>query len=119
MLIAEDNAVNALILTNMLTKLNHSVEHVEDGAKAVARALDGDIDIVFMDVHMPFLNGVEATKQIRQKYSAVELPIIGATAGAFADQHSECVGAGMNDVLVKPFPKERLLSILSSCRRHK
>ncbi len=118
-LIAEDNAVNALILTNMLTKLNHSVEHVEDGAKAVARALDGDIDIVFMDVHMPFLNGVEATKQIRQKYSAVELPIIGATAGAFDDQHSECVGAGMNDVLVKPFPKERLLSILSSCRRHK
>lgn len=116
-LIAEDNSVNALILKNMLGNMNCTVDHVENGRLAVEHALRDDVDIIFMDVHMPVLDGLQATEKIRRKYGADELPIIGATAGALGEEREVCVQAGMNDVLIKPFTRERLLSILSACTR--
>ena len=117
MLIAEDNSVNALILKNMLGNMNCTVDHVENGRLAVEHALREDLDVIFMDVHMPVLDGLQATEKIRRKYGADELPIIGATADALGEEREVCVRAGMNDVLIKPFTRERLLSILSACTR--
>ena len=69
MLIAEDNSVNALIL-KYLGNMNCTVDHVENGRLAVEYALRDDVDVIFMDVHMPVLDGLQAT----EKYGEVELP---------------------------------------------
>ena len=109
-LVAEDNRVNALIARAFLEKLGHNVTHVENGRLAVkAVAEDGGFDLVFMDVHMPEMDGIEATVKIRELPGCEGLPIIGLTAEAFVERHQEFRRAGMADVLTKPFTEEQLI----------
>ena len=96
---AEDNEVNALIATAFLEKFGHSVRHEENGKLAVAAINEEAIDVVFMDIHMPEMDGIEATRQIRNVHDASALPIIGLTAEAFLERHALFMDAGMNGVL--------------------
>ena len=108
-LIAEDNAINAVVAQALLEQLHCNVEHVDNGLKAVARVEESDFDVVFMDVHMPVMDGIEATSRIRKLAGNVgKVPIIGLTAEAFKERHVTFKQAGMDDVVTKPVTLEAL-----------
>ncbi|NQW01881.1 MAG: response regulator [Rhodospirillales bacterium] len=114
MLIAEDNEVNAIIAKAFLEKFGHKVKHVENGALAVEAVEEGWADLILMDVHMPVMNGIDATKAIRLTQQGKKLPIIGLTAEAFAERHVLFKEAGMNGVLTKPFTEQQLADIIAA-----
>lgn len=124
-LIAEDNAINALLAVAMLGKQGHDVVHVENGREVVemvASSIEKDsavapFDLVLMDVHMPELDGLQATGEIRKlltENTAHEkyLPIIALTANAMAEDREICLAAGMDDYLAKPIEKDELTDLL-------
>ncbi|MEH6476030.1 MAG: ATP-binding protein [Sneathiella sp.] len=112
-LVAEDNHVNALVTSSFLEKLGHRCEVVENGQLAV-QALDfARFDMVLMDVHMPVLDGIEATRKIRQNFPMDTLPIVGVTAEAFTDRHKYMREIGMTDILTKPFTKDQLQRVIN------
>lgn len=109
-LVAEDNAINQKIVRIMLQKAGCDVLAVDDGNKAVEAVQTGQFDLVLMDLHMPQLDGLEATRQIRALQSgAKEVPIIALTASAFTDDRDRCLSAGMNDFITKPIKLDYLL----------
>lgn len=106
-LVAEDNDVNWEILSMLLSMHGIESTHAENGQIAVdvlAASRPGDYDLVFMDVQMPVMNGIEATKAIRalpdERIS--EIPIIATTANAFSEDVAVCLEAGMNGHIAKP-----------------
>lgn len=108
-LLAEDNAINAVVAQALLERLNCIVEHVDNGLKAAARVEEGGIDVVFMDVHMPVMDGIEATKRIRKLNGDLgQTPVIGLTAEAFKERHIVFKQAGMDDIVTKPVTVEAL-----------
>jgi CheY-like chemotaxis protein len=112
-LIAEDNNINLKLLTVMLTKAGANVITAVDGAKAVARFKENSIDLIFMDIHMPELDGFQATKLIREAEKGIKhTPIVALTAIALTGDREKCLENGMDDYLSKPFMKEDLLKIL-------
>jgi len=113
-LVAEDNAVNALVTTSFLKKIGHCCDVAENGQLAVQMLDFEAYDLILMDVHMPVMDGVEATRQIRLKNAYVKLPIIGVTAEAFSDRHKYMREMGMTDILTKPFTKEQLQNVIAS-----
>jgi PAS domain S-box-containing protein len=115
-LVAEDNEVNAAIACAFLKKFGHSVRHVENGKLAVDAIKSGWVDLILMDVHMPEMNGVDATKEIRSSEIGKNIPIIGLTAEAFAERHKQFRDAGMVDVLTKPFTEQQLADVLATNR---
>lgn len=109
-LVAEDNAINQKIVRIMLQKAGCDVLAVDDGNKAVQAVQTGQFDLILMDLHMPQLDGLEATRQIRALESKVkEIPIIALTASAFTDDRDRCLSAGMNDFVTKPIKLDYLL----------
>lgn len=111
-LVAEDNIVNATIAREFLQKNGHIVSLASNGLEAVEAVGSGAYNVVFMDIHMPEMDGVEATKHIRKTISKARLPIIGLTAEAFADRHAQFKKAGMNDILTKPYTEKQLIAAL-------
>ncbi|MEH6631837.1 MAG: ATP-binding protein [Halopseudomonas aestusnigri] len=111
-LVAEDNVVNATIAREFLQKNGHIVTLASNGLEAVEAVSSGAYNVVFMDIHMPEMDGVEATKHIRKTISKIRLPIIGLTAEAFSDRHAEFKEAGMNDILTKPYTEKQLIATL-------
>jgi len=112
-LVAEDNQVNALIARSFLEKLGHDVTLVENGQLAVEKVYQTEpFDLIFMDIHMPVMDGMNATKKIREVVTDKELSIVGLTAEAFTERHKEFIDIGMNDVLTKPFTEEQLVNII-------
>jgi len=110
-LLAEDNHINQQVATAILGKAGHRVEVVEDGAGAVAAVEAGGYDVVLMDMQMPGLDGVQATARIRASTSrASAVPIIALTAHAMAGAREECLRAGMNDYVSKPFDPVELVA---------
>ena len=106
-LIAEDNDVNWEIISMLLQMSGVETERAENGQRAVERmaaAAKGEFDLVFMDVQMPVMNGIEATKAIRALTDpwASRIPIIAMTADAFSENVAECLAAGMNGHIAKP-----------------
>ena len=106
-LIAEDNDVNWEIISMLLQMSGVETERAENGQRAVERmaaAAKGEFDLVFMDVQMPVMNGIEATKAIRALTDpwASRIPIIAMTADAFSENVTECLAAGMNGHIAKP-----------------
>lgn len=100
-LIADDNVVNQKLINQILTKMGYQPFITEDGRQAVAAVLRDKFDLIFMDVQMPEMDGLEATRIIRQ--SAPYQPVIVAmTANALAEDRDTCFRAGMNDYLSKP-----------------
>ncbi len=112
-LLAEDNEVNAVIAIAFLQKFGHSVRHAENGKIAVQIAAENWPDLVLMDVHMPEMNGIDATKTIRATDLGKNLPIIGLTAEAFAERHQQFIAVGMDDVLTKPFTEQQLANAIA------
>jgi PAS domain S-box-containing protein len=121
-LVAEDNEINALLTRALLQKLGHRPTIVTDGAEALdawlaAHENGSRFDLVLMDVHMPRMNGIEATTRLRARESddnAQPIPILALTANAFAEDRDACLAAGMNGFLVKPLDRERLAAALET-----
>lgn len=101
-LLVEDNAINRFMATTLLQQWNCVVDHAEDGTIAVEKLKDKTYDLVFMDMLMPNMNGVDATKIIRKDLK-LKVPIIALTANAINGEKEKCEAAGMNDYLSKPF----------------
>jgi len=102
-LVAEDHTVNRLFLAALLDRMGHRAHFVENGLEALQAAQEHRFDIVLMDVHMPVMDGIAATEAIRKLDApASKMPIVALTADAYADTHTRCLAAGMNEVLVKP-----------------
>jgi signal transduction histidine kinase/DNA-binding NarL/FixJ family response regulator/HPt (histidine-containing phosphotransfer) domain-containing protein len=112
-LVAEDNATNQLVVRRMLNDFAIDLHIANDGVEAVAAATQGDFDVVFMDVRMPRMDGLEATRAIRAHDGRrAAVPIIALTANAFADDVKACRDAGMNDFVAKPIRKQILIDKL-------
>ena len=117
-LIAEDNPVNMLITVALLEQWGVHVTQAGDGdaaIEAVRRAAlsDRPVDVVLMDMHMPKLSGYAAARDLRQEFSARQLPIIALTAAALVSERDEALQAGMCDFLTKPIDAERMLRTLA------
>ena len=105
-LIAEDNQVNQMLISKILDKMGHRYSMVEDGESAIKTAINEHFDIILMDLQMPVLSGLEATKRLRaQNYQG---PIIALTASAMESDRQRCLAAGMNDYLSKPIDRQAL-----------
>lgn len=102
-LLAEDNEVNQLVAVGMLGSLGYESHVVPNGAEAVEAAARGGFDLVLMDVRMPVMDGLEATRRIRALPApAGAVPIIAVTANAMRGDEEACLDAGMNAYLAKP-----------------
>lgn len=114
-LLVEDNAINQEIATALLSDAGLQVDVAGDGITACQMVLDQDngYAAVLMDVQMPRMDGVEATRCIRQRIAPADLPIIALTAHAYAEERQRCLGAGMNDHLSKPIDPALLIETLS------
>jgi PAS domain S-box-containing protein len=111
-LLAEDNEINQKIAVSLLEKQEYSVEVAENGEEAIEALSKQRFDIVLMDVQMPKMDGIEATQIIRaSKDSAFDpdIPIIAVTARAFKEDMEQCMEAGMNSCVTKPFNRQELL----------
>lgn len=113
-LLAEDNTVNQLVLTKMLEKLGHQVTVTESGQEAVDAAVAEGYDLILMDIHMPGMNGLEASRMIRQSLPGDKCPVIVAvTANALKGDRENCLAAGMNDYISKPVRRDMLVNLLN------
>jgi signal transduction histidine kinase/ActR/RegA family two-component response regulator len=113
-LVVEDNAINRQILDRLLRRLGMLVDFANNGREAVEAVLAEPhrFDVVIMDVQMPVMDGLEATRLIRGQVSATQLPIIAMTAHAMEDERLSCLAAGMNDHLTKPVDPRALARTL-------
>jgi CheY-like chemotaxis protein len=119
-LVAEDNAVNRLLVTALLTKRGHTAVNVINGREAVeALAEEGVFDIVLMDVQMPEMDGLEATKAIRRSEVATgaHMTIIALTAHAMKGDREICLAAGMDGYVSKPIDAKELFALIESLTR--
>jgi PAS domain S-box-containing protein len=116
-LLAEDNEINQMLAMALLGKIGHEVTAVVNGAEAVEAVRDGAFDLVLMDIHMPEVDGLEATRQIRD-LDAVgpDVPIVALTANAMAEDKQMCLDAGMDDYLAKPINEAELNAALEHWR---
>jgi signal transduction histidine kinase/ActR/RegA family two-component response regulator len=112
-LVVDDVAPNRLVARILLEGAGHEVELAADGAEAVAAVQRGGFDLVLMDVHMPGVDGLEATRRIRALEGAARrVPIIALTADALPDQMERCHAAGMDGHLAKPLDRASLLAVV-------
>ncbi len=109
-LIVEDNHINMLVLRNLLRKKNYLTLEAKDGEVGLELATNQHIDLIFMDIQLPKLNGYELTQRLRERH--VDMPIIALTADAQAETEAKCREAGMNDFLSKPFQLRDIDSLL-------
>lgn len=114
-LVAEDNAINQLILRDQLQELGCTVALASDGEEALSLWQDDVFDIVLTDVNMPRINGYELAKALRRL--GCTTPIIGATANALRGEEALCLAAGMNHCLIKPFTLRALSTVLAPYQR--
>jgi len=115
-LVAEDNAVNALVVVRMLEMLGHEARVAEDGAKAVAALESDGYDAVLMDVQMPGMDGIEAMRRIRareREEGSRRTRIVALTASAMKENAQRCLSAGADAFLTKPFQLEALRETLA------
>jgi signal transduction histidine kinase/ActR/RegA family two-component response regulator len=117
-LVVDDEPINREVALMQLEAVNLVADTAEDGAEAVALATKNSYAAIFMDMQMPKLNGLEATREIRRLHGYRDTPIIAMTANAFAEDKERCLKAGMNDFLIKPFnPNELFATLLRSLNR--
>jgi PAS domain S-box-containing protein len=110
LLLAEDSRANQLVAAAMLRKAGYAVELAVDGQEAVAKASQGGFDLVLMDLHMPGLDGIEATQQIRAlPGEAGMVPIVAMSAATLPADRAACSAAGMNAFLAKPADRQTML----------
>jgi CheY-like chemotaxis protein len=114
-LVAEDNHVNQVLVSTLLVKAGYQVTVVGNGQEAVAARRSGRFDLILMDVHMPVVDGFEATLQIRidEERGDSHIPIVAMTANAMEGDRERCLATGMDDYLSKPIDPDLLLACLT------
>ncbi|MBS4042899.1 MAG: response regulator [Chitinophagaceae bacterium] len=112
MLVAEDNNMNQLLATKMFKKIGYIIEIANNGKEAVEMTAKFDYDLVFMDIHMPEMDGIEATEKILTSGKAKIPIIIAMTANAVKEAEAEYLQLGMKDIVTKPFTIEQLRKVL-------
>lgn len=116
-LLAEDDEASRLLAAHTLEHFDCDVTVVSDGESAYDAMRTGDFDIIFMDFHMPRMNGLQSTQAIRAWEVAeniAPIPIVAVTASAMPSERQQCLHAGMNDVLTKPFNLRELERLLGA-----
>ncbi len=114
-LVAEDNLTNQVVIRALIERLGHAAVVVDDGEQAVAAAGRGTFDVVLMDVMMPVMDGLQATRLIRQLPAPFgRVPVLGLTAHIGADDHAAFIAAGMDSVLTKPVTAKALADALGA-----
>lgn len=112
MLVAEDNNMNQLLATKMFKKIGYIIEIANNGKEAVEMTAKYDYDLVFMDIHMPEMDGIEATQRILNSGRAKVPIIIAMTANAVKEAEAEYLQLGMKDIVTKPFTIDQLKKVL-------
>ncbi|MBM3447611.1 MAG: response regulator [Bacteroidetes bacterium] len=112
-LAVEDNELNKMVLQVVLKKYGCHIEIASNGEEALEILTAQDFDIILMDVQMPVMDGIEATRIIREKRN-ITTPIIGLSANALREEVTICKSAGMNDYLVKPYTEKQLMEVMLS-----
>lgn len=113
-LVVEDNVANQKILRALLSSVGHAVAIAENGSDAIAMAASDHFDLILMDIMMPVMDGVTATRHIRELGGrAGGVPIVALTANAFADDRLRYLEAGMTDYLAKPIDARALLGVIA------
>ena len=113
-LVVDDNAVNLVIMRKFLANLGIDADVAANGREAIDLVQRQDFDLVFMDVQMPEIDGLAATRIIRELSLTTQPFIIALTANAFETDRERCLAAGMNDFLSKPFLFDDIKNKLSS-----
>ncbi|MFP4455952.1 MAG: PAS domain S-box protein [Desulfonatronovibrio sp.] len=115
-LMAEDNQINQLVAAKTLEKIGHRPDIVEDGFQAVEAYQNKPYDLILMDIQMPGMDGIEATRKIRElektSNSLSRIPVIALTAHATSEDRDRCLAAGMDDYLTKPVRPDNLREVL-------
>ncbi len=111
-LIVDDDQVSRLVITKLLRSEGHQVKAASSGLEAIHRLRDGGIDLVLMDISMPDMDGLEATREIRK--SGISIPIIGLTAHVFSEEHQKCRESGMSMVVTKPVEITKLKEAIAA-----
>jgi len=112
-LLAEDNEINAMLAVTILEEAGYSVEAVVNGAEAVEAAARGGFDLILMDVQMPVMDGLEASRRIRELGgAAAQTPIVALTANAMRSDQDACLAAGMDDFVSKPLDADDFLRVI-------
>jgi CheY-like chemotaxis protein len=109
LLLAEDNPFNQAVATAILHKLGYQFDLAENGEQVLQKMQEKTYDVILMDVQMPEMDGLEATRLIRKTYTAQQPVIIAMTANAMQEDQEECLQAGMNDYLSKPVNPDDLV----------
>jgi PAS domain S-box-containing protein len=117
-LVAEDNVVNQQLAVLLLKKIGYRADVAANGLEVLEALGRETYDVVIMDVQMPEMDGLETTRQIRQRWPGRRPHIIAATASAMQEEREACLAAGMNAYLSKPIRVESLATALSNCRPH-
>ena len=112
-LIVEDNEINLQIVSQILQMVHANVFLTRNGLECLDLLLKDSIDIILMDVQMPHMDGLDATKMIRSMDKFKHLPIIGLSAGVLKQEQVDCLKAGMSDFIAKPFTVYDLLSTIN------
>jgi signal transduction histidine kinase/DNA-binding response OmpR family regulator len=118
-LLAEDNLVNQRVAMTMLGKMGHQVTLATNGLEALEQWRHGYFDLIFMDVQMPELNGLQATTQIRREEAiGAHVPIVAMTASAMSEERDRCLAAGMDDFISKPVSYKVIEQMIAATLSH-
>ena len=113
LLLAEDNEINQQVARELLEKAGVTVFIVENGEEAIARLWEEKFDGVLMDMQMPVMDGITATREIRKNPRLADLPIIAMTANVMTSDREQCLAAGMNDHITKPLDPNQMVATLA------
>jgi CheY-like chemotaxis protein len=113
-LLAEDNLVNQEVMKGLIAKFGDNMDIAQNGQEALEMFKEGQYDLILMDINMPVMNGLEASKQIRALDA--DIPIVAVTANTMLEDRNNCLEHGMNSVETKPINSEKLKRVLDTYR---
>jgi PAS domain S-box-containing protein len=112
LLVVDDNDINLMIAGEILSNAGMVVETAGNGEQALDKLREGAYDLVLMDLQMPRMDGLQATRALREQPGHRATPVVGLTASAVFSERDECLAAGMNDMLTKPYEPRQLLEVV-------